>query len=130
MCRDHFEALEADFQRYYQIDLASALYGDRPLGARRFLALIKWLPAEAAVWRATSTSWTVDNELAALNIEMLDSLRRMYIQAHTKKGTQPPKPVEVPRPWNTEKKSTAKRGTTLAEMMKRHGLKVRRGGDE
>lgn len=130
MCRDHFEALEADFQRYYQIDLANALYGPQPLGARRFVALIKWLPPEAAIWRATSTTWTTDNELAALTIEMLDSLRRLYIQAHSKKGGTPPKPIEIPRPWKRKEKAPAKRGTSLAEMMKQYGLQVRRGGGE
>jgi hypothetical protein len=129
VCREHFEALEADFQRYYGIALAPALYGPHAMGARRFVALATWLPPEAAVWRATSTSWTTENELQALTIEMLDSIRRLYLQAHAKKGAKIPPPASIPRPWERAKERSKKSGTTLGEMIATMGMQVRRGGD-
>jgi hypothetical protein len=87
-------------------------------------ALVEWLPTDAAFWRATGTAWTTEAELAAVQIELLDSIRRMYLQAHSKKGTQPPKPLHVPRPWDT-KTSSGKRGTTLSEMIAVMKLPIR-----
>lgn len=113
---DHFDALEADFQHYYGIDLADALYGERSISTRRVVNLVRWLPPEAAVWRALEQSWSTGEELQALTIELLDSIRRLYIQANTKKGTKLPEPIEIRRPW-TPKNATRKSGTTLREMI-------------
>lgn len=129
MCREHFEALESDFQRFYGIELAPALYGPTPLSVRRFYSLTRWLPADAAIWRATSTTWSVDNELQALTVELIDSLRRMYLQAHSKQGARLPDPIRVPRPWDTSKEGRRKSGTTLGEMIAVMGMQVRRGGE-
>jgi hypothetical protein len=129
VCREHFEALESDFQRYYDISLGAAMHGPAALGARRLVSLATWLPPEAAIWRATSTAWTTDHELQALTIEMLDSIRRLYMQAHVRKGTKLPQPVSIPRPWNRAKERPTKSGTTLGEMIAAMGMQVRRGGE-
>jgi hypothetical protein len=92
---------------------------------RKVSALIDWLPPDAAFWRASGSSWSTDTELAAINAELLDSLRRMYLQAHSKRGQKLPDPLHIPRPWD-RKTSKAKRGTTLGEMVMQMKLPVRR----
>lgn len=42
--------MEADFARYYQLDLADYYRGRLTL--RRVRSLLQWLPAEAAVWES------------------------------------------------------------------------------
>lgn len=121
----HYPAVEADFQRYYQLDLTRELYTN-DIPARRVEALVQWLPPEAATWRSMGRAWTTDQELAAITIEMLDSLRRLYIQAHTKQGAKQPDPIHIPRPWDQEKPAP-RRGTTLQEML-RMGVDVRQPG--
>ncbi len=41
---------------------------------RRLFALVTGLPDDAAVWRPDRRSWTNAEELAALNVEMLDQV--------------------------------------------------------
>jgi hypothetical protein len=45
----YWDAVEADFERYYQRDLRYAI---KDLGARRLYALVKNLPPDAALWRS------------------------------------------------------------------------------
>lgn len=47
----YFEALEADFQAYYGLDLRAALWGDTALGSRRLFALIKGIGPDSALGR-------------------------------------------------------------------------------
>lgn len=122
--RSHFDALEADWARVYQRDLRADLYGPTPLGARRVLALIEWLPPDAAIWRANRTSWTDERELLATQIEVLDALRRAFVVAHSKQGTRPPEPIRVPRPWQTAEK-TKRRGTRLGDLIREMRIPVR-----
>lgn len=132
LLREHGEALEADFQRFYGLDLYQEVYGPHPISARRFVALTRWLPEEAAVWRSTKTAWSTETELQAVLIEVLDSFRRLYLQAHSKKGAKLPDPISIPRPYKTKTESR-KSGTTLGEMLAMTKLPVRRrqaGGDQ
>lgn len=46
--------MEADFLSVYNLDLRAALWGERRIGSRRLLALLKGLPATAATYRVVS----------------------------------------------------------------------------
>lgn len=75
-------------------------------------------------------AWSTEAELQATTLEVLDSLRLLYLQAHVKKGTRLPKPIEVNRPWRGADKPR-RNGTTLTELVK--AIPVRRaqkGGGE
>lgn len=77
-------------------------------------------------------SWSEERELLALNIEVLDSLRRAFLMANSKKGTKPPKPVQIPRPWQQEQERAAPRGTRMRDLLRQAGLQVkvvREGGE-
>lgn len=129
---EHWDALEADWQRFYGRDLGADLYGPQARGFRRIATLIHWLPPEASVWRSMGLSWSEDRELLAVNIEVLDSLRRAFLMANSKKGTKPPEPVRIPRPWQKQERP-AGRGTRLRDLLSQAGLKVKvvpRGGGE
>ena len=128
----NFEAIEADWLRYYGRTLSADLYGPTPLGFRRIVGLLTWLPAEAALWRSMKVSWTEDRELAAIQIELLDSLRRTYIAANSKKGARMPDPIRIPRPWDSPREASSRRGTSLKELIRDTKLPVRsvpRGGE-
>jgi hypothetical protein len=76
-------------------------------------------------------SWSEERELLALNIEVLDSLRRAFLMANSKKGTKPPKPIQIPRPWQ-EQERAAPRGTRMRDLLRQAGLQVkvvREGGE-
>ena len=88
--------------------------------------MIRWLPPEAALWRSAGRDWTTENELQALTIEMLDAFRRMYLQANSKKGTQLPPPITIPRPGDKAKERARRSGTTLKEMIGIMKVPVRR----
>lgn len=99
----HFGALEADFQRYYNLDLRRALWGEAAIGARRLINLIEWLPPESALARScdplyAGTGWDNKTELLATIAELVDQHSRMFFIANSKKGTHPPKPIKIPRP--------------------------------
>lgn len=62
----HWDAVEADFQRYYRLDIRQA----ENRGARRLLALLRGLPEEAATWRGNI--WTLRDEMTAKTLEGID----------------------------------------------------------
>jgi hypothetical protein len=129
--RENYEAIEADWVRYYNRNLADDLWGQPGIGVRRIAGLIRWLPPEAALWRSNKTSWTIDNELQAATIEMLDALLRAYVQSHSKPTARKPNPVKIPRPWDNAE-NTGKRRTTLGDLLGQ-GLSVKRvskGGEQ
>lgn len=113
--QSHFESLEADWLRYYNRNFKEDLYGVTPLGWRYINSLLVWLPADAAVWRSAKTSWSDEKELLAVNIEVVDALRRAFIVANSKKGSKEPEPVKIARPWH--KVTPTKRGTSLTELL-------------
>lgn len=47
-----WDQLEADFRRFYRLDLRECLWGREWLGCRRLWALMAALPAESAFQRA------------------------------------------------------------------------------
>lgn len=97
----HFEAVEADFQSHYGLDLREVLWGKTAAGVRRILALVRGLPARSATARTISAAgrdWSSTEELLASLIEMTDLTNRLLHGAFTKKGTQSWKPIRVTRP--------------------------------
>lgn len=59
----YFDQVEADLLRYYQVDLPAALWGDRPVSARRLAALVRSLPPDSATVRvATAEPSVVSSE--------------------------------------------------------------------
>ncbi|BCJ41677.1 hypothetical protein GCM10010168_53250 [Actinoplanes ianthinogenes] len=50
LLRDHYDAVEADFQRFYGVDLGGLWRGE--LSLRRVSALVTNLPPESATWAA------------------------------------------------------------------------------
>lgn len=45
--------MEADCQRHYQMDLGEAVFGAHPQPLRRLFALIRYLPADGALYAVT-----------------------------------------------------------------------------
>jgi hypothetical protein len=97
---EHWDALEADFQRFYGLDLGAACYGPRHLGARRLRALIAHLPPESAMARVMGWWWTDQHEMAAQLIELTYVGAQAAVAsvnvASAKKWK--PQPVKYPRP--------------------------------
>lgn len=97
---ERWEPLEADFQRFFHLDLRFEV---ERTGARRLCALVEGLPADAAVWR--DDGFTRGEELAAIAVERADAwgkaLWEIAARSHLK---EPPKEIgnpgviEIPRP--------------------------------
>jgi hypothetical protein len=83
--------LEADFQRYYRLDLREDVGG-----ARRLWALVQGLPPDAACWR--EDMFTRQEEFAAAQIEVTDQWLSNLAQLLGAKRQSLPKPIRVPRP--------------------------------
>jgi hypothetical protein len=101
---EHFDELEADFQREYGIDLRHALWGEEAIGARRLVALITGLSPQSATMRAVNTGgreWSTAEELLATLVELVDQTNRLLFQAHFEGDVW--EPVQVPRPYQREK---------------------------
>jgi hypothetical protein len=115
---EHFEAVEADFQSHYGLDLRDVLWGPRPFGVRRVHALVNGLPIQGALFRTAITngrSWTTTDELLATLIEITDHGNNMYYSTHSKPAAEKWKPIEIHRP--TDKIEPAPdRQATPAEM--------------
>ena len=128
----HYGAIEADWRRFYRRSLKEDLWGESNLGAREISQMLRWLPPEAAVWRDAGTSWSTENELQAVTVEMLDALLRVYIQTHSKPNSKKTKPIKIPRPWEKNEKQEKTR-TSIGEMLA-NGLSVKKikkeGGDK
>lgn len=105
----HFEAVEADFQSHYGLDLRRALWGAEPLGVRRLLSLIRGLPPRGAVARTATNGrdWGTTEELLAAVVELTDLTNRLVYQAFSGKGAKKWKPVVVSRPTDPPKKPAA-----------------------
>lgn len=97
----HFDTLEADFTRYYQIDLPAAMWGPTPLSARRVGSLVRGLPPDSALSRKLDAhpGWGNVEELLATIAELTDIGNRALIGVHT--GQMPPETIAIRRPWAT-----------------------------
>jgi hypothetical protein len=94
------------------------------------------LPPEGNIGRIIgdprATGWSTTDELLAGVIELLDVGNRLYFRAHTKRGTQQPKPIKVPRPESSAGETDAvtprKRQATSAELRQFFGGSARYTG--
>lgn len=93
---EHAEAIEADFQRYYQTHIG--LLGTEQLTWRRFKVLLFRLPRESQYMQTLLGErgrWSTDNHLQATLIDSVNLLRVTYVNAHSKKKA---KFESLPRP--------------------------------
>lgn len=70
--------------------------------ARRFVAFLRGLPKEAAVWREEETGWTDRDELAAVQTEVLDFWGHVNAIALGVKASALPEPVRIVRPGESD----------------------------
>lgn len=122
---EHFEAVEADFQAHYGVDLRDALWGPRPVGVRRLLSLINGLPLRGAVHREAATDgrdWGTVEELLATVVELLDFGNRIRFASGARQGTKIWDPIEVRRPYDAEKKAPEPpKKASMAELARAFG---------
>jgi hypothetical protein len=90
------------------------------------------LPRESAVMRAElgeAADWSRSDHLLAALIELVDVSSWRAVAPHVKKGWRPPKPVQVPRPGSTQRRT--KRNATSADLARIFGAAGRYvpGGD-
>lgn len=103
MLREHWDELDADFQRYYALDLGAVCFGPDHAGLRRIHALIVSLPPDSALARSMGWAWDDEREMTATLIELVHdqaSSARAMVNALSgkRKWNGPPKPLRWPRP--------------------------------
>lgn len=97
---EHWDAAEADFQRFYGLDLRRVCYGPSPLGTRRLKALVEGLPSESSLYRVLhpgAADWGHSEELLAILAELQDEANRMFYTVNWRKAAR--KPIQLRRPW-------------------------------
>lgn len=109
----HAEAIEADFQRYYQTHIG--LLGSEELTWRRFKTLLFRLPRESLFMQETlgeAARWGSQEHLQATTVDLLAMLNHNLVQSHSKRRLKPPKPIrrpgDVDKAHAGEKKLTGK----------------------
>lgn len=111
---ENHDALEADFQRDYGLNLDRVI--EEGISCSRIRALIIGLGPGSALHRSQDPkgwSWDQTAELLATIIEILDRQDRHFVMANTKDG-KAWDPIRVPRPRSNVPE--AKEGTTLKEL--------------
>jgi len=94
---EHGEAIEADLQRWYGVEL-----GDRYRGRltdRRLLVLIRHLPRDSALmWDADpeTAAWGLAEQLSAAQTDALNMLAWMYANRNQRHPTARPKRIRRP----------------------------------
>jgi len=117
------DALRADLQRYYNIDLDHAIAGQhRPL---HVAALVKHLPSDAHIYRA-------DNPDAAWTLEaiMLADLRNMlaaYFWSMADKRKRGSRPKRIGPSWMRDKARTLEASVMTIDELKTALSKPRKG---
>ncbi len=100
----HYGALEADFLRFYRLDLSEALYGKSAVSGRTLINLWKSLPEDCALARefdprgVYQTRWTTTDHMLAFLSEQIDVLSSMFYSANSAKNAKKWKQVSHPRP--------------------------------
>lgn len=119
LLREHGDALEADFQRFYGIDIVDLYRGT--LSPRKAQALALYLPPGAAVWQeaGTDTAWGTTEYLLA---EAVDTLR----MANWQRGGKGQKPEPLPRP--SELREARKKRERMFEQAARFKERHRKRG--
>lgn len=99
-----YEIIEADFQQYYNLDIASLKF-------RRYARLLVNLPIESRFVQKylPSKDWNWDKEVQSRILQMLDIISCHLVNMHRKKGTKAIKPSEQFQPdYVREAKNMAK----------------------
>ena len=99
-----FEIIEADFQQYYHLDVATLKF-------RRYARLLINLPMESRFIQKYSPfkDWNWDKEMQSQILHTLDSIATMYANSHRKKGTKALKaPVQAQPDYVEKAKKEAK----------------------
>lgn len=106
-----FDALEADFARHYNLELAELVFGGDRVPLRRLRNLIVHLPPDSAFVRTitprlpqAAAPWSTTDYLLALIAELVDANTRAFVSAYSKKGSKQPKPIEIDRPGDEPKR--------------------------
>lgn len=119
--------VEADFSRYYTMDLRDVCWGSGRIGVRRISALVGSLPRDSATVRAldpygSGAGWSNSEELLASIIEVIDHGNRLLFAVHKQKSAKVPKPIKITRPGaRIERKQLATPEETRAFFSKRRG---------
>ena len=99
-----YEIIEADFQQYYNLDIASLKF-------RRYARLLVNLPIESRFVQKylPSKDWDWDKEVQSRILQTLDIISCHLANMHRKKGTKAIKPSEQFQPdYVKEAKNMAK----------------------
>lgn len=99
-----YEIIEADFQQYYNLDIASLKFC-------RYARLLMNLPIESRFVQKylPSKDWDWDKEVQSRILQMLDIISCHLVNMHRKKGTKAIKPNEQFQPdYVREAKNMAK----------------------
>lgn len=91
-------------------------------------SLLAGLPRDslvAAVENPGLAEASMTNELLAALIEVVDGVSWRAVMPHAKRGWQPPRPMQVPRPWAPPK---TKRKATSVDLARMFAGRVRGGG--
>lgn len=121
---DHFDAVEADFARFYGLDLPGLLWGPEPVTYRRLAVLVRGIPAESALGVSAGgyrPGWGATEELLALLAELVDLGNRTFYRVHSKRGAQQPKPLKIPRPTEDEEPRKKRRPATSDDLVEMFG---------
>ena len=104
--------IEADFQRYYRLNLGDLFVGR--LSLRRFAVLVENLPAGCATWRAQGGDLARSDETRAA------LLIRHAVQVFQQGFGKKPQDVPMPEPpaWGHLEKAAEERQTASRRMQK------------
>jgi len=95
------EELDADFLRYYHLDLTDVLVPGTRLTPRRALGLIRNLPHGSAFVAAQQggaqfAGWAVNEYLLAGLIDAVQHNTHAFVSAHSERRPKPPEPAYRP----------------------------------
>lgn len=91
-------------QRYYGVDLLDLYRGT--LSIRKLSALVSGLPRGSALhiaMRGEEAMWGTSDYLLAAAVDHLAVANWLYVQTHSKKGANNPRPDPIPRPGTKPK---------------------------
>jgi hypothetical protein len=60
-------------------------------------------------------------EMLAVIAELTHAVWRLLVEVNSKKGSVPPKPLKIPRPWSTDQARDARPRITWAQLAKKIG---------
>lgn len=141
------ETIEADFERYYQLDLLDHYRPGRRLSLRKIGVLISYLPPESATATAIRNAvaesgveepagpkpdaskgqWDLTQLLLAQLIDEIRSLRYEYRQVNSEQPGQAPQPVERPGVVKLKPKMNTVGRNFLVEQRRLHEEALARG---